>query len=110
MCLASEYMKWWCYVNTNGCTIKGVAITHICICKECRPIIFHKIANWNANNIPIRLHKSLVGKYTKVFSDKGWYIDPRYWSYLDPLRFCWYATVEPSGPSSFEVMGYKHGM
>ena len=110
MCLASEYMKWWRYVNIDGHKTKGVAITHICICTECLPIIFRKIDNWYANNIPIRIHKSLVGKYTKVFSDKGWYIDPRYWSHLDPLRFCWYAAVELSGPSSFEVMGYKPDM
>ena len=110
MCLESKIWGWWRYVNIKGCDTQGVAITHLCGCEKCLLIIFRTIANRYANNIPIRIQKNLVEKYTKVFSENGWYIDPRDWSYLNPLRFCWYASVEPSGPSSFVVMGYKPGM
>jgi hypothetical protein len=107
MCLGSKIWNGWRHVNIKGCDTMGIAI--ISITKECLPIIFRMLANWCANGIPIRIEKKLVDNYTKIFSQNGWYIDPRYWTYTDPLRFCWYASVEASQcvPESTEIMFNK---
>ena len=94
MCLATEYMKWWRYVNIKGCDTQGVAITHLC--DECLKMAFHKLDEWGNNNLNIRIDKKYVKKYADIFNVRGWHIDPRDWSYLHPWRVCWYASVESS--------------
>ena len=91
-------------VNINGCDTKGVAI--IDMCDKCLPYLWHKLNELYELHLHIRIKKKFVEKYAEEFNRRGWVIDPRRWSSDDPLRFCWYASVERQhfyiAPSTYE--------
>jgi hypothetical protein len=79
-------------VNVYNSVIPGVVITDL---DDNLDELFEMLEYWSVNGIPIRIYKKFVIKYSYIFNIKGWNIDPRDWTYTDPLRFCMYASVKP---------------